>query len=581
MAVVMIVCGEPCETQKCVICIPKGRQADIVDFILQRPLSDIDLASNDIGERLIALACSHIFTVETLDGHCNMQEYYHVDEMGRFLCTKAPPVNYQTPPTCPTCRGPISALRYGRVTKRATLDILEQNVAGTMSRALEACTPAIAEFTATMSASQEQVKKLQFKVADEEKPPKPKEPGSYADLNGPLPAEAFDVNGMQTAHGIILEEARAWNEVVKPIMREYRAIVTIATTRGAHVKAYEAALNTLYRLELQELANDPTRATDAPEPLALAIVDHKIGQPPPKADVRFQIEAYFLLLEIRAVIAQLAQARVESLPLAATQDDPDAVQHRARWTSYVSFLYQSCVTDAQKAGALAQESSAARQVVRASVHKLRFRFEQSRWETTCERAELVRTDAFDVAARDRLVKKVNTFKLLMLQESTHIRGEYLRALPSTLSLEDQHEAQKWLTENCPKKVATWESECDALKDFVVKGGVYQPLSTQELEDIVRSFNFSASCRPHILPPQCSRSVRAAHRGHFYNCQNGHTFVITEVRLTDYFTSESFLIRRPTQFSAAERWRGLAVLNARHLLEAPIIQSTHRTRATRS
>lgn len=100
---------------------------------MQRQLKEVDLESSDISERLIRLGCGHMFTVETLDGHCKMSEYYEVDDMGQFVATKAPPISYQTPPTCPTCRGPIDALRYGRVTKRATLDILEQNVASTMS----------------------------------------------------------------------------------------------------------------------------------------------------------------------------------------------------------------------------------------------------------------------------------------------------------------------------------------------------------------------------------------------------------------------------------------------------------------
>ncbi|KAH9934853.1 uncharacterized protein B0H18DRAFT_489837 [Fomitopsis serialis] len=110
------VCGEPCAKQTCI-----------------RRLDQVDLSSSDTSERLITLACGHIFTVETLDGHCDMHSYYEIDPMGRFISTKAPPVNYQSPPTCPTCRGSITALRYGRVSKRATLDILEQNVASKMS----------------------------------------------------------------------------------------------------------------------------------------------------------------------------------------------------------------------------------------------------------------------------------------------------------------------------------------------------------------------------------------------------------------------------------------------------------------
>ncbi len=537
------VCGEPCNVQKCVVCLPAEQQADIVDFILQRRLSDIDLNSTDISDRLITLACGHMFTAETLDGHCNMNAFYNVDEMGRFLSTKAPPVNYQTPPTCPTCRGPITALRYGRVTKRATLDILEQNVAGTMSRQLEQCSPGITQFTSEITAAHEQAKKLpEFQLTESSKLPAKSSETNYAEINGPLPSKALDQEGMQKVHGIVLEEARAWYKIVKPIVTIYRKIEKVAATRGAHVKAYEAALTTLYRLEMQEIANDPARAVDAPEPLALANVDHKIGQPPPKADVRFQIEAFFLTLEIRALIAQLAQSRVAGLPVSATAKHMDAVNlnHRAQWVSFVTFVYRSCVTDCEKAENLARESSASRQVVRASIHRLRFGFEQFRWETTCAHEELVRTDMFDVDAREKFAKRIRTHKNLMLQSLDYVQQAYLLGLPSTLTLEDQAEEREWLGENCRKKVETWRGECVKLEEYITKGGTYQPLSTQELEDIVRSFNFSASIHPsdgrrHSVSVPTKLVTRAEYRGHFYNCQNGHTFVITEVRTSGYQT----------------------------------------------
>ncbi|RDX40863.1 hypothetical protein OH76DRAFT_1412593 [Lentinus brumalis] len=496
------VCGEPCAMQKCIVCLPGDRKADIADFIMQRRLEDIDLDSNDVSDRLITLACGHIFTVETLDGHCDMGSFYTIDEMGRFVSTKSPPVNYQTPPTCPTCRGPITALRYGRVTKRATLDILEQNVAGTMSRALEACSPAIAEFTSSMDESREQAKKLQVKSEDETKESTRKEASSFAQVNGPLPASAFDMEGMQKVQGVLLEEARAWYKIVKPIVVTYRRIVKIATTRGAHVKAYEAALSTLYRLELQEIANDPARAMDTPEPHALVIVDYKIGQPPPKADVRFQVEAYFLSLEIRALVAQLAQSRIEGLP-----NNADAAEHRSLWEAFVSFLYSSCITDADKAVKLATDSSASRQVARASVNKLRFEFELFRWKVMCDRTELLRSNGVDEEERRKLSRRIKNYKFLMLQSSDHIQKAYIRQRPSN-TMDEMKTERQWLDENCRKKVESWQSACDALEEYIIKGGFYQPLSTQEVGDIVKAFGFS-------------------HRGHFYNCQNGHTFVITE------------------------------------------------------
>ena len=76
----------------CPVCLPSSAKQDIVDFIMQRRLEDIDLSSDDLSERLIVLPCKHVFTVETLDGHCGMDKFYEIDPMtGTFLATKAPP----------------------------------------------------------------------------------------------------------------------------------------------------------------------------------------------------------------------------------------------------------------------------------------------------------------------------------------------------------------------------------------------------------------------------------------------------------------------------------------------------------
>ena len=513
--------------QKCIVCLPEEDKMNIVDFIMQRSLTDIDLTSSDVSDRLITLACGHIFTVETLDGHCNMSAFYEIDGMGRFISTKSPPVNYQTPPTCPTCRGPITALRYGRVTKRATLDILEQNVAGTMSRSLDECSPGVTEFACAMSAHEEQVKALESQPTEASLSHDNPDEIQFVDVHGPLPSKLLDMEGMQKVHGIGLEEARAWYKIIKPIVQIYRRVLKIAVMRGAHVKAYEAAFATLFRLELRAIADDIESGPDAPESLAFDNVKQKIGQPHPKADVRFQIEAYFLSLEIRALIAQLAQARVEALPLTstATDADVDIVHCRGKWASFVTFLYQSCVKDAEKAIVLATESSAFRQVARASVHKLRFSFELFRWGTMVQRSEMSRM-LDDPSARKKLSENVGNYKVLLRQGFDLIQRTYLQSRPTLSTLADLKEERKWLAENCIKKVDAWEKECDKLEHSIMNGVLYQPVLTQELEDIVRSFGFCTFDLPLLL--MRLNITRTAHRGHFYNCQNGHTFVITEV-----------------------------------------------------
>ncbi|KAI9068435.1 hypothetical protein FKP32DRAFT_1561707 [Trametes sanguinea] len=503
------VCGEPCEKQTCVLCLNQERRADIVDFIMQRRLEEIDLDSADVSDRLITLDCGHIFTVETLDGHCGMHDYYVVDEMGRYVRMRSPPVKYQTPPTCPTCRGPITALRYGRVTKRATLDILEQNVASSMSGSLDACSPDVSRLSADLSTMQEQAKKLvvmspiEYFSSDEEKTPKQiPEPDQ-----GPLRAEAWNQVAMRTIHGLSEEEARDWNAIVKDILVTYRKVARVANTRGAHVKAYESALSTLFRIEMQAIANDPARATDAPEPLALAIVDQKIGQPRPKADVRFQVEAFFLTLELRSLVARVAESRMEGLSTLNDGFGDDYFRLRAVWTSFVKFLYKSCITDAHKAKALAAESFATQQEARAALFVIRFEFELFRWRKRCKHARLCRDGKYDEPARNALSGEVRRYKDTLDDALDLLRKEYMRKRPSK-TMEDVKAERAWIAENCGQKVDAWKQECDVLEEFLVKGGFYQPVSLQERADIVKAFSFS-------------------HRGHFYNCENGHTFVITE------------------------------------------------------
>ncbi|KAJ8454017.1 hypothetical protein ONZ51_g13274 [Trametes cubensis] len=497
----------------CVLCLEQDRKSDIVDFIMQRRLDEVDLESTDVSDRLVTLACGHIFTVETLDGHCGMSEYYDIDVMGRFISMKSPPVKYQTPPTCPTCRGPITALRYGRVTKRATLDILEQNVASTMSSDLDACNPAVTEFNTTLPRMQDLAKGMTIHpIVDDENATHPRR--VLEPENGPLPAKALDILAMQTFHGLSIDEAREWGKVIGNFITTYRRIIRVANTRGAHVKAYESALSTLFRLEMEAIAKDPARATDTPEPHALMVVDRKIGQPRPKADVRYQIEAYFLSLELRSLIAQVAESRIDALSIST--NDPDLLRHRTLWTSFVGFLFRSCMTDAEKAQTMASNSSATRQEARAALLCIRFAFELFRWDVKCKRTELLRSGGYTGSEREKLSHEVIKYKNTLLTALERLENAYIRKRPSK-TMDDLKDERAWLYKNCRRKVETWVEECNALNEFIVKGGFYQPLSLQEREDIVKAFGF---CK-------CYELSAIWHRGHFYNCENGHTFVITE------------------------------------------------------
>lgn len=92
---------------------------------MQTSLSDVDLEGNGLDTKLITLGCGHVFTVETLDGICELDSYYKKQDE-RWLQFALPPTGLPNQPLCPLCRTPIKARRYGRVLKRVDLDMAEQ-----------------------------------------------------------------------------------------------------------------------------------------------------------------------------------------------------------------------------------------------------------------------------------------------------------------------------------------------------------------------------------------------------------------------------------------------------------------------
>lgn len=454
---------------------------------MQRTLDEVDVSSNDPAERLITLACKHAFTVETLDGHCRMSEFYVVDEMGRYLSTKEPPTEYQTPPTCPTCRGPVTSPRYGRVTKRATLDILEQNVGSTMSKSLESLNPALEKISEGLEKWKEVIAKISYDMENITDPAERRDVWLKSGGTEALPGTFLDSGAMHSVHGLAITEAKAWNDVVKDLVAVYRRAHIMSTTRGAHHKAYEGALTTLYRLELEAIANDPSRATDSPEPVALKVVTQKIGQPPPKADVRFQIDAIFTLAELRFILGELGTIRVNGLPTTAT--DESGEKHRKLWISFVSFLYQSCAIDARKALNMAQNSSASRQAAKCSVYVLRSEFEEFRFRMVEDERNLSRPGRRSTADdRKRLGDQIKSKREDIVLAIRDYQVQYIRSRP-VQSMEDMRKERQWFQDNCRTKVDRFITQLEELESFVRNGGVYEPLSMQEREMIVKAFDF--------------------------------------------------------------------------------------------
>ena len=477
----------------------------IVDLIMQRPISEMDTTSDDVSEKLIALECGHIFTVETLDGHCGMSEYYEIDQMaGLYLRMKAPPVKYQTPPACPTCRGPITSPRYGRVTKRANLDILEQNVASSMSKRLEKYGPTLEVITAGLEALEKEAKAIvkgeDFASEDVFAQICEKRIDSFGKPEEPLPVSML--RGLKVVHGFSKGEADAWKKIAKDINRVYEAIAEVASERSAHVGAYEAAMTTLFKLEMEAVALDPSKVDGKTQhETAFAAVNAKIGQPPHKADRKYHIEAFLLTIELRLMLAQIGSARVSELTL--TSNEPDNLRHRQIWATFVKFLYNSCIKDCEKTISLARSCSSLRQEARISMVDLRCAFEKVRFFSLEEHRKIRILDG----NRDRMRAGLGT--LVAQQRATAeeklfaFKTRYFQHRPIH-SREEMNEERLWFQENCTSRAEKVFSAYMDLREQVTKEEVfYQSISLQEKQDIVKAFGFGMGCRKFFFYPHHS------------------------------------------------------------------------------
>lgn len=93
----------------------------VVDFILSSTFKEIDLDENPC----IVPSCGHILTIESMDGHMSMSDFYIMDGEGSIVGLKnsAEPFSASGMKSCPTCRGPLRNLnRYSRIVRRALID---------------------------------------------------------------------------------------------------------------------------------------------------------------------------------------------------------------------------------------------------------------------------------------------------------------------------------------------------------------------------------------------------------------------------------------------------------------------------
>ena len=116
------ICGEACpDVQYCQLCAEPTVKERIVDFILSSTFEEVNLDESPC----IIPSCGHLLTLESMDGHMSMSDYYDINDEGLIvgLRNSVEPFSTSGMKSCPTCRGPLRNVnRYGRIVRRALLD---------------------------------------------------------------------------------------------------------------------------------------------------------------------------------------------------------------------------------------------------------------------------------------------------------------------------------------------------------------------------------------------------------------------------------------------------------------------------
>jgi hypothetical protein len=464
----------------------------VVDLILQRTLVDVDPDLEALDELLITIpACGHVFTVETLDGHCAMTDYYRRDEKDeRWIGLEVPPVGFRKPPTCPTCRAAITSPRYGRIFKRADLDILENNVAFNMSSAVQRVLQHIESLSApdlesSLRSAGSDAKLRVFKPPQGNAKSRQKNQRALLQQTRQIPLKTPALEaGSREFHGASPAEAKAWRGIVAPLLVAYQDAINIAATRSAHTHAWEASFSYLYDKERQQALLDPDHAPRNLHEHAMRVATMRVGQPRPMADRRYLVEAFWLTINIRTTLAKVTRVWLESL--CGRKGYPSESRHV--WQLYLSFLYRSCTRDAQIALSIAESSGSHRQTVKTKLLVLRVDLEQFRFNVDIARGTNEFKDQRNELAERARIKSKSAHQLVAetLQEHLSFRRS------------NQEDEREWLSFNFERHAKTIFTEWEKLEKALINDTFYEPLSLEEMQDIVRSLNF-CTCSPASWP----------------------------------------------------------------------------------
>lgn len=409
-----------------------------------------------------------------------MSEYYERDGVdGEWLGLKAPPIGFRKPPTCPTCRSAITSPRYGRVFKRADLDILENNVAFHMSQALQEVIGKVSsvplkEICTRLrnSANEPSLQPNRVKEKIINKRQKQQKVLLKENRLVPINSKTLDPSNT-TLHGVAPIEVKTWRQAVLPLLNAYRGAENVTNIRSSHQHAWEASFSYLYRKEMEDISNDPDHAPLNPHEHATQLARLRVGQPPPRADKRFYVEAFWATISIRLSLVEATTAWLAGL----TSRKGYSKVNQHLWELYTAFLLKTCTQDAETALTIATNSESHRQVLKTKLILLRIDLEQFRLNVSKSRKSIEFRQIREILCERATEKR---------QEA---RSSTIAALKQFNVVRGISQDWEWVRQNFRNPVVIILDEFGKLERSVLMETFYEPLSLEEMTDIVKGLDF--------------------------------------------------------------------------------------------
>ncbi|KAG9293587.1 hypothetical protein G9A89_005590 [Geosiphon pyriformis] len=356
------VCGENCPPKDyCPICAPEKIRSQVVDVIMQATFEEVDWKEE---HRLIKLDCDHCFTMESMDGIMELNDYYEsVFENGIMVWKgiKQLPAENSAPKTCPNCRARINSRRYGRVIKKNTLNIQNKKFLQKYDQQMKKLSYSFG--IATQAIEQKREKFLEgIKKSTKDYQSQDKKEVEYrAEFDEKIASRISEVTPFNSfeqvtqSWGIPRAQENLWRKHITFLTTIYYdlSLIIADTKNPPHKRAYEAAVSALYRRKTEL---DLDEVLDSFNKLGLTSIEtikdsqkyhfeslQQVGIPTPMVDQGIYLDAFLeiinvqkaMLLETSQIVAELKKEQFET-PTRANVTEEKALE-KPLWEKWLDF----------------------------------------------------------------------------------------------------------------------------------------------------------------------------------------------------------------------------------------------------